>query len=590
MRRRDFVKNMLPLTVAPFMLGGVPLRAMGQSLMTSSFTCDEVSDRALVIIQLHGGNDGLNTLIPLNHYGTYKNLRPIIGVDNVGVRKYLDLDQTLPSNQQIGLHPDLGGIKSLYDDGMVNFVQEVGYPNMNGSHFRGTDIWLTGRDSASMSTQEPSGWWGRYLDHRFPNYPDAFPNPDMEDPPGIEFGSHIISLGFHREIGIPMGITIGNNPSNFASLVSGVGGSLPANFPATEYGEELKYIVDVQRTTNVYASRLETIYNAGSNTAGVVYPDSYHTSTNNNYSNRLAPQLKTVARLLSGGSKTKVFLVRIGGFDTHEDQAIVNKPSFGGHGALLYHLSESIKAFQDDLKGLGLDDRVLTLTISEFGRQVAENGTYGTDHGTTGPMMIVGRGVNGGVTGSNPDLTNLVHNRLVGQQYDYRNVLATVMMDWFGANYGTLDHVEFYEHSANKLDLINNNYIDDQGNSVDFVADPACDPTPDLPPPPPTGGGGGSTNLQDAINLSLNLYPNPAVDRFEVEVSVEKMIPVQARLFDLSGKLLWQEGHNLLVGTHKLQVAVGHLTAGMYIFQLVATSGGKYQNQILGSQKVEVRK
>ena len=489
MKRRDFMRGVLPMAMAPFALNGIPMRAMARSIMTSSFTCEEVSDRVMVIIQLHGGNDGLNTLVPLDQYATYKNLRPIIGIDNTGVRKYIDLDSSLPANQQIGLHPDMVGIKTLYDEGKVNFIQNVAYPNMNGSHFRGTDIWLSGKDGPTMTPDQKSGWFGRYLDHRFPNYPTVYPNTDMPDPPGLEFGSHIVSLGFHRQAGIPMGITLSNNPANFASLVNGVGGALPGNFPISDYGKELEFIVDVERTTNVYAQRLTDVYNMGTNTPGIVYPETYHTNAARNYHNGLSPQLRTVARLLAGGIETKIFLVRIGGFDTHENQAIANKPSFGGHGCLLYHISEAVHAFQQDLKGLGLEDRVLTLTFSEFGRQVAENGTYGTDHGSTAPMMIFGKGVNGGVLGTNPNLSNLNNNKLVGYEYDYREVLATILMDWFGANYGTLDEVEFYEHAANKLPLINNNFVDNQGNVLDFAADPACDTTPDLDPPTGTGGG-----------------------------------------------------------------------------------------------------
>ena len=294
MKRRDFIRGVLPMAMAPLALNGIPVRAMARSAMTSSFSCAEISDRVMVIIQLHGGNDGLNTLIPLDQYANYKNLRPIIGVDNTGIRKYIELDSTLPSNQQIGLHPDMVGIKSLYDEGKVNFIQNVGYPSMNGSHFRGTDTWLSGKDGPTTDPDTQSGWWGRYLDHRFTDYPTNYPNNDMPDPPGLEFGSHIVSLGFHRQSGIPMGITVGNDPSTFAGQVAGVGGALPANFPVSDYGRELEFIVDVERTTNVYAQRITDVYNMGTNTPGVTYPLTYHTNAARFYNNGLSPQLKTV--------------------------------------------------------------------------------------------------------------------------------------------------------------------------------------------------------------------------------------------------------------------------------------------------------
>ncbi|MEO1450741.1 MAG: DUF1501 domain-containing protein, partial [Bacteroidota bacterium] len=485
MRRRKFIKSILPLAAAPLALNGIPVRVMGRTLLSSTFDCDDINDRVLVLVQLHGGNDGLNTLIPLEQYSIYKNLRPLIGIKDTGVRRYIDLDTTLPVPEQIGLHPDLTGVKDLYDSGMAHIIQDVSYPDNNGSHFRGTDIMLTGHDGETMPEEPQSGWWGRYLDHVNPNFPDDIGTPGNEDPPGLEFGSHIISLGFHREVGIPMGLTIGNDPSDLASSLFGVGGALPADFPNSDYGRELAYLVEMERSTNTYAQRLTDLYNAGSNTPGVEYPTEYHTQNASNYHNRLSPQLKAVARLLAGGSKTKVFLVRMGGFDTHANQSLANKPSFGSHGALLYHLSGAMKAFMDDLEGLGLADRVMAVTFSEFGRQVGENGTLGTDHGSSAPMLLFGKGVKPGISGTNPDLTNLKNNKFASYQHDYRQVFTTILQDWFGANNGSLDAVGFYDFSNQKLELVEDNMVLDNGDVVDYTADLSCDPTDDLPNLPP---------------------------------------------------------------------------------------------------------
>ncbi|MDW3649580.1 MAG: DUF1501 domain-containing protein [Bacteroidia bacterium] len=588
MKRRDFMRGALPMIAAPLALGGVPVRAMAESLMTSSFTCEEVGDRVLVIIQLSGGNDGINTFVPLDQYNTYRNLRPRIGIDNVGVRKYIDLDTTLPSNQQIGLHPDLGGFKNLYDQGKLKVVQNVAYPNINGSHFRGTDIWLSGKDGPSMVENPDSGWFGRYLDHRFTNYPDQYPSTDMPDPPGLEFGSHIVSLGFHRAMGIPMGITLSNNPSNFAAQVNGLGGALPDTFPDSDYGRELEFITDVERTTNVYAQRLTDVYNLGANSPNVTYPMTYHSNASRFQNNPLSPQLRTVARLLAGGIKTKVFLVRMGGFDTHENQALMNKPSFGGHGTLLYHLSEAVNAFMEDLKGLGLDDRVIGLTFSEFGRQVGENGTFGTDHGTSAPMVVFGKGVDGGVLGDNPDIVNINRNRLVGFEWDYRQILSSVMMDWFGVNYGTLDVMEFYDHAVNLPDLVNSNFIDDQGNTVDFKADPACDLTVDLPAP--TGGGGGGGGGPTNIDLfpegqALNLWPNPASALMKLRLESESMQPATAGIFDLNGKLVKEISLRLFNGENTLELDVSDVKEGTYILHLMANHGNSFSAKRLGYAK-----
>ncbi len=561
MKRRSFFKRSLPLAAGSMFVNGLPIRTMGRSLMMQSFDCEQVNDRVLVLIQLHGGNDGLNTVIPLDQYDLYKNYRPVIGILNSGPRKYLDLDTTLDVKDQVGLHPDMIGIKDLYDQGKVNIVQNVSYTNNNGSHFRGKDIWLSGVDGTDRSVSPDSGWFGRYLDHKYPNYPTDYPNDIMPDPPGLEFGSHIVSLGFHRVAGIPMGLTLSNNPTNFLQEIQGVTGLLPENVPDSDYGRELKYVLEQISSTNVYAEVLAQRYEAGTNATGVVYPESYHTTAGSNYNNRLAPQLRTIARLISGGCKTRVYLARMGGFDTHANQAIAGKPSFGGHGALLYHLSEGIRAFHEDLKAQGLEDRVLTVTFSEFGRQVKENGDWGTDHGSSAPMLVVGKGINPGVTGTNPDIANLKNNRVQGFEHDYRQVFATIIQDWFGANDGTMQNVEFLDFTSRKLDLINSNYIDDQGNAINFVADPACD---DTPPPITT-----SIDTEVENQLGLNVYPNPASTQFEVTVQSDRLAAAEAVLIDMSGRQVKKVNINLYKGENKTTIQTEDLNDGVYILQIV---------------------
>ena len=587
MKRRSFLKGTLPLALAPLALNGIPIRAMARNLMTSSFDCDAIGDRVLVMVQLHGGNDGLNTLVPVDQYSTYKNLRPLIGIEDTGVRKYIDLDTTLPVQDQVGLHPDMVGIKSLYDEGLVNWVMDVSYTNNNGSHFRGTDIWLTGKDGDTIPETPDSGWWGRYLDHRFPNYPGAYPTNDMPDPLGLEFGSHIISLGFHRQVGIPTGLTISNDPSSLNGLLSGVGGALPTNFPNSDYGRELQYLVDMEKSTNVYAQRLENVYNMGTNSPNVTYPTTYHTWTTSQYNNRLSPQLQTVARLLSGGSKTKIFLTRMGGFDTHEGQSIAGKPSYGSHGALLYHLSGAIKAFFDDLKGLGLQDKVILMTFSEFGRQVAENGTYGTDHGSSAPMMIVGKGIKPGMTGTNPNLSNLNNNKTVGYQHDYRQVLATVLQDWFGANYGTMDEVELYDWTNQKLDLINDNFDDGNGTILNYVADQSCDPTIDIDPPDPNN----PTNIDEEIRekTQFKIWPNPATTQISISLQSDVMQPASIGILNMKGQLVKSKEVRLFVGEFTDTIDISDLSKGVYMIQVIANRQSKIGAQRLVGQKFVVQ-
>lgn len=586
MKRRDFLKGALPLSLSGLALGGMPVRALAGSLMSQSFSCADLNDRVLVLVQLHGGNDGLNTIIPIDQYATYKNLRPIIGIQDFGSRRYIDTDTTLPVQNQVGLHPDMTGIKSLYDEGFVNIIQDVSYPDNNGSHFRGTDIWLSGNDGTSDDSAFGSGWFGRYLDHYYPSFPTDYPNTDMPDPPGLEFGSHIVSLGFHREAGIPMGLTISNDPSGFFGLVSSVGGALPTTFPTSDYGEELRFLTEMEQSTQVYAPRLTNLYNAGTNAAGITYPDTYHTLTSNNYHNQLSPQLKTVARLLSGGSKTKVFLTRMSGFDTHANQAIAGKPSYGGHSALMYHLSSAIKSFMDDLAEQGLADRVMLATFSEFGRQVAENGDWGTDHGTSAPMIVVGRGVKGGVTGTNPNLSNLHNNNLVGFQHDYRQVWTTLAQDWLGGNNGTLQTIGFNDFINQKLDLVNNAYIDDQGNTVDFVADVTCDETPyDPTTNPPTA----VEDELDTPKLSFSMSPNPASDRVTITLESDHLVPATLMIYNLAGVQMRQYELRLFTGENTKELDISDLSAGHYLVRIIANKGSRLNAFDLPAQKLVVR-
>jgi uncharacterized protein (DUF1501 family) len=362
MRRRGFIKRLSAATGSAFVINQIPFSTLSNAAPLHQLASTSSNERVLILIQLHGGNDGLNTLIPIDQYAEYYQLRPNLAIPDKGVRKYIGLDGTLTDKQQLGLHPDLAHMKDLYDRARVNIVQNVSYENVNGSHFRSRDIWFMG---GGYDNYIPSGWMGRYLDYKFPGYPEEYPNAGMPDPLAIEIGNGV-SLAFHRNNGIPTAISI-QNPNQFYDLISNVGGEPPESIANTHYGEELKWIMDIEEKSNQYAGRLKEAYNKGSNSPNVTYPDLYpFNAPSGRIKNRLAPQLKMIARLLAGGVKTKIFLARLGGFDTHAEQVESYDATMGTHASLLYHISSAMKAFQDDLKDLGLEDRVLTMTFSEL--------------------------------------------------------------------------------------------------------------------------------------------------------------------------------------------------------------------------------
>jgi len=518
-------------------LNGIPVNAMNKRQALSNLAAASNNDRVLVLIQLHGGNDGLNTLIPLNHYDDYHNLRSNIALPE---QKILTLDSTLPGDQQLALHPDMVPFKRLYDNGRTSIVQSVAYDNVNGSHFRSRDVWFMGGDH---SDHLDSGWAGRYLDTLYPQYPDEYPSSAMPDPLALEMGSRV-SLAFHREDGVPMALAT-DDPEKFYQLVSQVGGKSPETSTASYYDDEINYILNVESKSNDYAERLNQVFARGKN-SNVTYPDKYpHYLPSGKGENELSAQLKTIARLLSGGSKTKIFLARIDGFDTHAHQVQDGDPTRGSHAALLYNLFHAVEAFQNDLKNLGLEDKVLTVTFSEFGRRAKSNASLGTDHGKAAPMFVFGKHVNPGVVGKNADLNDLDEGN-IKHQYDYRQVLGTLLKDWMQADTRALQNTQFSGFVQTTLPII-------------YGQSPANAPAAPVAPPPPE-------NNVDERYFVEKIMPNPARTYLDVIYHLENHCPLSIRLMDLSGNVIvMQEWESRGKGKHKTRFMLPALKSGMYV-------------------------
>lgn len=464
MKRRKFLKYSSLLGGGNIIINGLPLSTFASYNMVSNFACD-ISDRVLVVIQLKGGNDGINNLVPWDQYDTYSNLRPNI---RLAQNDLLQLDTTLPTEAQIGLNPALQGFKGLYEEGKLHIVQGVSYPQNNKSHFKSTDLWLTAGDGTAPNFNIPTGWIGRYLDNRFPNF-SGLPTAALPDPLGIQLGDKKPSLGFHTEGEHRLDINLsGQDPGGFYSLVQSIGGTAPAMIPNSEYGAEIQYILNIENSVSAYAQRISNVFNAGMNSA-VTYP-----------SGSIADQLKTVARLVAGGSKTKIFVLQHGGFDTHVNQVIANATTTGKHTDILQTLADALKAFQEDITELGLAQRVLSVTFSEFGRKAEENGNNGTDHGTLIPMYIIGDQVNAGVSGINIDLSNLDNTgapHINQLQHDYRQVFGTLLQDWLGASEDGLTAAMMKAYTVQKLPLIKTSSVVEPscyiGNEVAEIASKA---------------------------------------------------------------------------------------------------------------------
>ncbi|MBK7341786.1 MAG: DUF1501 domain-containing protein [Saprospiraceae bacterium] len=462
MKRRKFLKAVAPVAIMPSLIDKLSFKAFPSPDILRGLTNSEIpNDHVLVMIFLNGGNDGLNTVVPLDQMSNLANARGNILLPEGQLHKIVD--------KQIGLHPALGGFKTLYDEDKLQIVQSVGYPQPNFSHFRSTDIWASGSDADQYLD---SGWIGRFLETNFPGYPNGYPNPDNPDPLAIQLGSNMPLLFQGDSAQMAFNVS---SPDIFNVNVDPT--SDPA--PNTPAGEELTYIRTITGQINDYAEQIVSAYIQGSN-AYSGYP-----AEGTNY---LADELKAVARLIKGGLKTRIYMVSLYGFDTHAEQVVAGNTGTGVHATLLKFLNDAVFSFQRDLEQLGEADRVLGMTFSEFGRRVISNGSVGTDHGAAAPLFLFGNKVQPGVLGNNPVIpsgANVDDN--LPMQYDFRSVYASVLSKWFCMDAMTTDDILLQPFQD--LPVIKDTC------SVSFD------------PLDPTGG-----------ELKVDVYPNPMVDRVQVQV------------------------------------------------------------------------
>ena len=377
--RRDFLKTTSLVSLAPLLPSVV-----AQTAHAATTASDE---KVLVVIQLSGGNDGINTVVPYGDDG-YARARKKLRQETKELHKL---------NDHVGLHRNMKPAKELFDDGRLSIVQGVGYPNPNRSHFRSMKIWQTARLDEADHTG--NGWLGRALDRRLINANKmAKSNADAVfvgngQVPAALWGRRSSSISLAKEDDLLL-------DSQFTSSMK------PAPGDSTDITQFVsQQMVSAQQAARAFAEQGANVQTEAS------YPNS-----------RLANQLKLVSKLLRSGNKARVFYTDHSGYDTHSQQQFT-------HSRLLGQLSGAMKAFLDDMKTAGLDDRVVVLAFSEFGRRVAENSSAGTDHGSAGPVFLAGTPVRGGLVGETPDMTDLLNGDLKSS-IDFRQVYATILKDW----------------------------------------------------------------------------------------------------------------------------------------------------------------
>lgn len=414
MDRRKFLKNAASFVTLPVLLNGQIMQVLAAN---SGVNLNLTQGRSLVLIQLDGGNDGLNTLIPLNMYDNLVKVRPEV---------VLPENKILPLTDLQGVHPAMTGIKDLYDEEKMMFIQNVGYPQANLSHFRSKEIILSASDS---TINIDSGWFGRYLELLHPDYPEGYPDATNPHPLAITIGGSS-SPTCQGDLN-NLGVVLQNLTTSYESQ------SNETSYPDTPYGYELEYITQVMLSTEKY---LEVVSEHAelSESLSPLWPDAN--------SNKLADKLKIVARLISGGLQTPIYIVNMGGFDTHANQVISGATHTGKHADLLKYVSDASQAFQDELRIQNKEDDVLSLIYSEFGRRVASNKSDGTDHGAAFPMMLFGSQVNPTVFGSNPVIPEEVEKKTnVDMEVDFRSVYASILHHWFNVDTGDIDSILYHE-------------------------------------------------------------------------------------------------------------------------------------------------
>ncbi|MES2655141.1 MAG: DUF1501 domain-containing protein [Bacteroidota bacterium] len=511
MKRRDFLQKAITASAIPLFINGFPIQALADNPIVQFLGKTGAEDRVLVLIQLNGGNDGLNTVIPLDQYSKLMLARPNIIIQQ---NKVL----TLSGTQATGLHPSLSEIRSLYDNAMIKIVQSVGYPDPNFSHFRATDIWLTGSDS---NVNEETGWLGRYLDTKFENFPVNYPNTNYPDPPAIQIGAMVSPALQGHQASLGMSIT---DPTSFYQFVNGTVDPAP-NTPA---GHELTYVRLVAQQTQQYSGTIKAAADKATNLS-TLYPATGQ--------NTLADQLKIVAQLIAGGLKTQVYMVSLGGFDTHASQTDASATETGTHANLMQKISQAVNAFQDDLKKLAIDERVLGMTFSEFGRRIKSNDSLGTDHGAAAPLFIFGKKVKPGITGNNPIIPDVVTtNDNVPMQVDFRAIYASILKYWFNVSDAELNPL-----------LLNKTFP-----LLDIIAD-------------------GNTSIKETEAAKIGVlenFPNPVTSQTTIRFTCSGGY-VKIRLFDNVGReILTIAENNFSKGTHEVVMQADSLSNGTYYYQV----------------------
>ena len=497
--RRDFLSSLgLGMAGAAVYVGATPARAFAGSPLMGALAASE-TDRVLVIVQLAGGNDGLNTVVPITN-DIYYQRRPTLALPS---------SSTHALSPDYGFHPSMGALHQSWNEGDLAVIQTVGYDDQDLSHFRSTDIWLSASDADQLIT---TGWAGRALAEF---YPEFLTNPP-DAPPAVQIGTSAPLLFQGPDAGYGMAMI---DIDFFLNIVEGGDPYNTTNVPPTPAGAELAYLRGVANDAFRYRDAIAAASQGVTN--GVTYPATY-----------LGDTLAAVARLIKGRLDTRIYLVSLGGFDTHADQA-------DWHAELLDNLSGSLTAFFDDLALSNDARRTVAFTFSEFGRRVEENGSLGTDHGAAAPLFGAGPSIRGGLYGGGPDLEDLDAAGNIRHSVDFRRVYATALRSWLGLDAATVAAI--------------------LGGQFDELPIFDSEPVASEPPAP-------------EVTLALGApAPNPVSGTAQISYTLPTSTSARLDVYDVQGRLVARLADGAhAAGAHTASFEASALPAGVYLLRLEA--------------------
>ncbi|ADV49171.1 protein of unknown function DUF1501 [Cellulophaga algicola DSM 14237] len=536
--RRSFLQAMGLAGSGSILLGSNLVSASAPSPLANAIA-DTETDKIVILIRLAGGNDGLSTVIPIEQYDLYANARPNI---------YIPESKILRLTDDFGVPTYMKSLEPMWGEGQFKAVHGVGYGNQSLSHFTGDDIFSNTDLTTSGFSGERTGWMGRHFEEIYEDYLISPP----ASPAAIQIGQYG-SLVFQ------------GNETNYAFVTSNINQleeiaetgeqyaiADPTNtiFGDCMYGDQLRFLRGVANTTYEYSGAIHEAHERGKDLQCVEYQD-----------NSFAKQLEILARLIKGNLGTKVYMISMGGFDTHGNQPLV-------HERLMSNLSVAINDFYEDLKCTNQDDKVLSMTYSEFGRRIFENGSNGTDHGKAAPTLFFGSGLNGSAfVGEHPSLEDPNERGNLEYTMDFRDLYGTVLAEWLCVDRTLVEqHLLGHPYKAINLGF---NCSGEVFEDIVYNDGEPIPPTPLDPRPEDPVAEAPTPELLDAI-IHKPYYPTDKTPHIYLEMPFTAHVDIQ--LYNIMGQNVGTV-YNEIMTQGSLEINIrermsNFIASGKYIYRI----------------------